>query len=164
MDSVTYTFEDLDTVIEQVHALFDTWEGDDYLPPSIGVATLYQLKIAVHEWLANLVQHANFEQETTEVRLAVEPADERIFCVIEDNSDGFVLDMHLEIEPEYLDSLPERGMGLLILKICTEDLLYQRDEREGRNRLQFYVSPDHEDLQDIPHWNATSSPSSTPYE
>ncbi len=142
MDSVTRHFQDLDTLIEQVHALFDTWESEDYLPASMNVAMLYQLKIAVHEWLANLVQHANFENETTDVRLTVEPVEERIYCVIEDNSDGFVLDMHLEIEPEYLDSLPERGMGLLILKICTEDLLYQRSEFGENNRLEFYVSAD----------------------
>ncbi len=159
MDALTYTFEDLGTVIEQVHALFDTWEKAEYLPPPIGLPTLYQLKLATHEWLANLVQHANFEQETTRVHLTARPVDERIHCIIIDNSDGFVLDMHLEIEPEYLDSLPERGMGLLILKICTEELLYQRDEEKGENRLEFYVSPEHENLQDIPNWN-TESPSS----
>ncbi len=140
MDSQTHRFQDLDTIIDQVHALFDTWEGDEYLPPTVNVATLYQLKLAVHEWLANLVQHANFESETTDVTLKVEPAGDRLYCAIEDNSDGFVLDFHLNIEPEYLDSLPERGMGLLILKICTEDLSYQRNEFEERNRLEFYVS------------------------
>ena len=140
MDSQTHHFQDLDTVIDQVHALFDTWEGDDYLPPSFNVAMLYQLKLAVHEWLANLVQHANFETDTTDVTLKVEPAGDQLYCVIEDNSDGFVLDSHLNVEPEYLDSLPERGMGLLILKICTEDLSYQRNEAGGYNRLEFYVS------------------------
>ena len=141
MDSQRHHFHNLDTVIDQVHALFDTWEGAAYLPPSVNVATLYQLKLAVHEWLANLVQHANFESDTIDVVLQVKPAGDRLFCAIEDNSDGFVLDSHLNIEPEYLDSLPERGMGLLILKICTEELTYERTEQEGgRNRLHFFVS------------------------
>ncbi len=140
MDSQLHHFPNLDTVIDQVHALFDAWETEDYLPPTVNVATLYQLKLAVHEWLANLVQHANFEGDTTDVTLKVEPRDDRLFCAIEDNSDGFVLDSHLNIEPEYLDSLPERGMGLLILKICTEELTYERSELGGYNRLHFYVS------------------------
>ncbi len=140
MDSHTHHYQNLDTIIDQVHALFDTWEGEDYLPPTVNVGTLYQLKLAVHEWLANLVQHANFERETTDVTLTVEPAGDRLYCVIEDNSDGFILDSHLNIEPEYLDSLPERGMGLLILNLCTEDLSYQRNENAERNRLEFYVS------------------------
>lgn len=142
MDSQKHHFNDLDTVIDEVHALFDVWETSPHLPSSVNVATLYQLKLAVHEWLANLVQHANFEDESVNVSLSVQPAGDRLFCTIEDNSDGFVLDSHLNIEPEYLDSLPERGMGLLILKICTEDLTYQRSEQEGEdhNRLQFYVS------------------------
>lgn len=150
MDSVTHHFQDLDTLIEQVHGLFDTWEADTDLLASFSLSTLYQVKIAIHEWLANLVQHANFEQDTTDVSLLVKPVDGRIFCAIEDNSDGFVLDEHLEIEPEYLDSLPERGMGLLILKICTEDLLYHRGEMEAINRLEFYVSADQDQWQNTP--------------
>ncbi|HMB92511.1 MAG TPA: ATP-binding protein [Rhodothermales bacterium] len=150
MDSVTYHFQDLDTLIEQVHSLFDTWEGDSDLLDIFSLSTLYQVKIATHEWLANLVQHANFEQDTTDVSLLVKPVDDRIFCVIEDNSDGFVLDEHLEIEPEYLDSLPERGMGLLILKICTEDLLYHGGEMQAINRLEFYVSADQDQWPNTP--------------
>ncbi|MFQ5571908.1 MAG: ATP-binding protein [Rhodothermales bacterium] len=142
MSSQTHQFHNLNTVIDQVHALFDTWEAEEYLFPPMNVATLYQLKLAVHEWLANLVQHANFESELTVVSLTVEASGDRIYCVIEDNSDGFVLDTHLNIEPEYIDSLPERGMGLLILKICTENLVYQRSEKEGFNRIQFFVSAD----------------------
>ena len=147
MDSQTHHYPNLDTIIDQVHALFDTWESEGYLPPTVNVATLYQLKLAVHEWLANLVQHANFESETTDITLKVEPDGNCLFCVIEDNSDGFVLDSHLNIEPEYLDSLPERGMGLLILKICTEDLSYQRNELTERNRLEFYVSAEQDPWQ-----------------
>ena len=150
MDSVTHHFHDLDTLIEHTHGLFDAWEEDAQLLGSFSLSTLYQVKIAVHEWLANLVQHANFEQETTTVSLLIKPIDQRIFCAIEDNSDGFVLDEHLEIEPDYLDSLPERGMGLLILKICTEDLLYQGGELEATNRLEFYVSADQD-----PSWQST---------
>ncbi|MDX1546254.1 MAG: ATP-binding protein [Rhodothermales bacterium] len=147
MDAQTHHFRNLDTVIDQVHGLFDAWE--ELLPPRIDVNLLYQLKLAVHEWLANLVQHANFETEAPDVSLTVEPDGDRLRCVIEDNSDGFVLDAHLEIEPEYLDSLPERGMGLLILKICTEKLEYQRSEYGGFNRLAFYVSAEQEAWPDI---------------
>ena len=142
MDSQTYHFQDLDTIVDQVHALFEVWEAE-HLPAAMDVGLLYQTKLAVHEWLANLVQHANFETEVSDIALTIQPVQERICCIIEDNSDGFVLDTHLEIEPDYLDSLPERGMGLLILKICTEDLTYQRSELGGYNRLQFYVSADH---------------------
>ena len=141
MDSRTHHFHNLDTVIDSVHRLFDTWETN-HLPSGMDVDLLYQLKLAVHEWLANLVQHANFETDEPDVALTVNPAGPRIRCIIEDNSDGFVLDSHLDIEPAYLDSLPERGMGLLILKICTDELDYRRSEFGGYNRLEFFVSED----------------------
>ncbi len=142
MDSQTHHFHNLDTIIDRVHTLFDNWEAEEFLCPPMNVSTLYQVKLAVHEWLANLVQHANFENETTAVSLTIEANGNRILCTIEDNSDGFVLDTHLNIEPDYIDSLPERGMGLLILKICTEDLTYQRNDETRPNRIQFFVPAD----------------------
>ena len=92
-----------------------------------------------------------------DVSLTVNPAGDRIRCIIEDNSDGFVLDSHLEIEPDYLDTLPERGMGLLILKICSEELTYQRDEFGGYNRLEFFISADQPADQDV--WPSPTFPS-----
>lgn len=148
MDSATHYFNNLDTLIDQVHALFEAWE-EDTLPEGVVMSSLYQLKLAVHEWVANLVQHAAFSMPETKVSLMVWPKDGGLQCAIEDNSEGFALDSHLNIEPEYLELLPERGMGLLILKMCTEDLSYHRNANT-QNRLEFYVSADEDPWPGIP--------------
>lgn len=150
MTAERHCFNDLASMIEEVHALFDTWEngaciecGSDDLNER-----MYRAKLAVHEWLANLVQHAQFPEEP-EVVLEVRREDSRLECVIEDNSDGFDLAEQLHFRRQIADAFPERGMGLLLLHACTDDLTYMRQD-DGRQRLQFRVSDDYKRPIDIP--------------
>ena len=126
MSAEHHTFHDLDALIDQVHDLFDEWERSERFAPALGVDDLNRLKLAVHEWLANLVQHAHFNGHDPQIGLSVALQEDGIQCTISDNSDGFNLDDELTIRSTSLESLPERGMGLLMLQACTKRLSYQR--------------------------------------
>lgn len=149
MTSERHRFNDLGSMIDEVHALFDTWENGG-TRGCIGDLTerMYRAKLAVHEWLANLVQHAQFP-EHPEIVLEVRHEDSELECVIEDNSEGFDLAEQLQTRRQIADAFPERGMGLLILHACTYDLTYSRKD-DGRQRLQFRVSDDYRRPIDIP--------------
>lgn len=141
MNSETHRFTDLDALIDQVHQLFLRWEQEQTFAPVIGQDTLCQLKLAVHEWVANLIQHASFHQDPPEVTITVRADEAQVECAIQDNSEGFDLGAHLGTSLKVFETFPERGMGLLILKSCVEDLSYTQNDH-GYNRLDFSVSGD----------------------
>ena len=109
---------------------------------------LLHLQLAAHEWLANLVQHAEFDGRAPHIHLALEEHAGDIACAIEDNSDGFDLDEALRKRRAHLSPLPERGMGLLILFACAAEIQYRR--QPGRNQLRFVVSDDQDKCLNIP--------------
>jgi serine/threonine-protein kinase RsbW len=137
MTSERHRFDDLESMIDQVHALFEGWD-DVESGSSYSSERLHRARLAVHEWLANLIQHARFP-ENPEVWLEVNRAESELECVIEDNSDGFDLAGTLESRQKIADAFPERGMGLLLLNACTHDLTYMRNDA-GRQQLRFRVS------------------------
>lgn len=137
--ALTYQFRSFDTLIDQVHGLFDAWEAESVFPDAIGLRTVYLLKLAVHEWLANLIQHADFNGAAPHVAMCVHSEGNALHCRIEDNSKGFDLNAYLSNAPPAIDAFPERGTGLLILQSCTEDLTYESLD-SGVNRLSFTVS------------------------
>jgi serine/threonine-protein kinase RsbW len=148
MESVKQRFRDLSTVIDGVHAVFDQWPEED-MSPAIDAATVHRTRLAVHEWIANLVQHSNFSNRIPDITLDLWSEGEKLICVIEDNSDGFDLDAHLVTAQEELESLPERGMGLLMLQACATDLFYGQIS-DGKYRLKFSVRSDSEPWLNIP--------------
>ena len=146
---VTLRFTDLDQVVDHVHEHFVEWENSRTFDPPLDVASLHQMKLAVHEWLSNLIQHANFESRVPVVTMEFEANDEFVRCGIEDNSQGFDLDGRLSARSEILESFPERGMGLLMIKACTKDMRYERG-RGDVNRLEFLVSSEQDPWLNIP--------------
>lgn len=149
MDSITHRFSDPDTLIDRVHALFEQWEAEHTFAYLLDAAALHRLKLAVHEWLANLIQHADFRDRTPTVAITLRPGHTQIACIIEDNSEGFDLDGHLSARREVLDAFPERGMGLLMIKSCTDNLSYRRLD-DACHRLEFSVSADQDPWLNIP--------------
>ena len=134
----THRFYDIRTVIDEVHALFDAWADAGTLRPPLDCDGEIVLRLAVHEWIANLVQHAVFVEGTPEICLHVEAQQDLVDVAVEDTSSGFDLLGQLE-EQHMLLSGPapsERGRGLLMLITCTEALNY-RPAGEGRQRLSF---------------------------
>lgn len=150
MPSQTHCFTDLAALIDQVHLLFDQWEAQATLTPPLDLDTLQQLRLAIHEWLANLIQHADFEGRTPEISLKVSPVEGAVHCSIDDNAAPFILPAELERRAAALiDPFPERGMGLLMLQACTQDLMYQNLSSD-RNRLTFRVSTGQDPWINIP--------------
>jgi len=132
-----HCFSDLNTIIDRVHSLFESWEKRDHRTED-EKDTLCRAKLAVHEWVANLVQHAQFGARP-EIWIEVRPHHEAIECVIEDNSHGFDFAAELDSRQGILEAFPERGMGLLLLQACAENLSYARNS-VGNQRLEFRVA------------------------
>lgn len=149
MDYITHRFSDPDSLIDRVHSVFEHWEGSESLPDELDRDVVHRLKLAIHEWLANLVQHADFCNRSPEISITVRSSNDGVECAIEDNSEGFDLNGQLTAKPGVLDAFPERGMGLLMIKACTERLTYEELD-DLRHRLQFTVSPDRDPWLNIP--------------
>lgn len=149
MDQFTHQFSDPATLIDRVHSVFENWEENDSLPECLNEDVVHRLKLAIHEWLANLVQHAEFRDRSPEISITVRTKTNGIECAIEDNSEGFDLNGQLSAKPGVIDAFPERGMGLLMIKACTEHLAYE-ELSDMRHRLQFIVSSDRDPWLNIP--------------
>jgi len=149
MDTVTHRFRDLNMIVDRVHNLFEQWKDENVFSSPLDEDTLHMLRLAIHEWVANLVQHAEFRDQEPEISINLMPSGARVFCTIEDNSLGFDLDTSLRVREATLESFPERGMGLLMLEACTDHLSYTQTE-EGKFRLKFSVSADQDPWLHIP--------------
>lgn len=102
---------------------------------------LHRLKLAIHEWMGNLVHHARFSKDPPEVYVRLWKQDRRLHCIIEDNSDGFDFDAQLKLRqeaPAPARTLPDGGMGLLLMRASTEQAAYLPLE-DQRNRLYLSV-------------------------
>lgn len=144
-----HQFDDLHTVIDSVHALFAHWEQNAASCAHVDVQTFHRVKLATHEWLANLVQHAAFRERRPYISVEVSFNHQFVSCVIEDNSEGFDLHGHFRKRGMQLEPCPERGMGLLMLNACTDDLAYQPVD-PNRNRLSFTITASKDPWLDIP--------------
>lgn len=142
-------FTKLDNMIDELHDLFDQWMAEGVFPPDLDTNTVLLLRLAVHEWVANLVQHADFEGHEPEVIVDVYPNGRRVKCVIQDNSAGFDAAKHLKLRMDNLERLPERGMGLLMLNAASEYFEYFRST-SGLHRLEFSVTADLDPWLNIP--------------
>ena len=149
MEVTRQSFSRLDIVMDELHGLFDAWESEDALLSHLDADTIQLFRLAVHEWVANLVQHADFAGREPELILDVIPNGRRVRCVIEDNSEGFPFPDQIDVQRELLTPFRERGMGLLMLNAATEYFEYSQTEA-GRRRLEFTVSADSDSCLNIP--------------
>jgi serine/threonine-protein kinase RsbW len=100
-------------------------------------------QVVLHEWLANLVQHADFEERSPEIRVQIRAEKRTITCTVTDNSRGFDLQSKLAEQRNSAQALPERGMGLRIINACTQSCTY-RPMDNGWHRFKFSIPADHE--------------------
>ncbi len=143
----TYAFTDLDRVTDQVHALLDGWTTGGAFSSALGADGVEVLRLAVHEWIANLVQHAHFP-DGPRIELAVAVEGDGVRCELVDTSAGFDLATQLEHQQSILDAPApsERGRGLLMLITSTDDLTYAPAGPAGPQRLTFVVRNPGEDF------------------
>lgn len=130
----------LDKIIDRLQELFDQWEHQDIFPPSIQVEMLHRARLAAHEWIANLVQNAHFNEQVPQIALSVWIEGDVLCCLIADNSSGFPFDAYPSggFEDDY-DVMPERGMRWLLIQACTNHLVYRPLGNQGYG-LEFVVS------------------------
>ncbi|MDQ7040993.1 MAG: ATP-binding protein [Rhodothermus sp.] len=147
MKEVRYCFDNLEDLIDRVHALFSNPDADLPLPPEGEVR--YRVQLAIHEWLANLIQHARFGNRRPSIELTIRSNGELVECFIDDNSEGFDLNGRLKSNPSIQEAFPERGMGLHFIRACTRELNYVR-LKDGRHRLIFTMVKDEDPWLDIP--------------
>lgn len=140
MPKFTTTFSNVETVIEDLHASVDGFFHPDHpLQVHQEEDTVHQFKLALHEWVANLAQHALFPGGFA-VTLEVE-SDFDAACLhtkVIDSSTGFDLKAQLVTRHKALQPLPLRGMGLLMLESLTEELQYV-EQPDGRFCLSFLM-------------------------
>lgn len=129
------------SAIDAVHDLFARLETAAALP--LEDFALEVMKLSVHEWIANLIQHADFARHNPSIHLILIPKTDGVQCMIQDNSMGFDFFHQAALQEEYLDEaevIPARGRGLLMLIACTEDLKYRQLDSTERNQLEFFIS------------------------
>ena len=137
--ALSIRFSGLDGAVDVLHARFDAWEVEGAFAASLDHFGRQVLRLAVHEWLANIIQHASFGRRRPDILLELTCQEEGVRCVIEDNSAGFDFQGQLATQERIVGgAVPsERGRGLLMLIACTDDLAYAT--AGGRQRLSFRV-------------------------
>jgi serine/threonine-protein kinase RsbW len=101
------------------------------------------VQVVLHEWIANLIQHADFNETRPHVDIFIRADERHIFCSVTDNSRGFDLQSQLAKQRNQARALPERGMGLRFISACTAEITYSSTER-GRYRFEFSIPVDHD--------------------
>ncbi len=136
----THVLTHLDGAIDEVHALFDAWAEAGTLGSALAPEEIDVLRLAIHEWVANLVQHATFSGPVRIV-LRVEPVAGGVRCAIADSSAGFDFASAVERQQSVLDAPApsERGRGLLMLLKCAEDLAFCSATPGVPQRIEFTV-------------------------
>jgi serine/threonine-protein kinase RsbW len=142
MKAFTKTYTDLDRALDEVRSLPQEWPAArrDGGPDA---ETTHCVCLVLHEWIANLHQHAQFSSPPATVEIRLSCQDREVTCAVVDNSEGFDIDAYLPDEDEDLEALPERGMGLRMIKTCTGSLSYTPTE-DGLHRFEFTIPSDHD--------------------
>jgi serine/threonine-protein kinase RsbW len=145
MNGITKRYSNLERAIDEVRVLLDRWsdrQGGAGEPVPDPQALRYA-QLILHEWLANLLQHARFEERAPDVRIRVRTDGAGLTGWVTDNSTGFDLAERLRQQQSRSPSLPERGMGLRIIRACAADFSYRRGDN-GRYRFTFSIPADHD--------------------
>lgn len=140
MDPMTERYDDLDAAIDETHALFDRWL--DRSPPLPTPEALHYARLALHEWIANLIQHAEFNGGPPQLIIRVQRNERHVHCRVTDNSSGFEMETHLRRQCRNGKRFPERTMGLRIINACTQELSY-RSVDDGKQQISFTIPKNH---------------------
>lgn len=143
MSILARKYTDLNRALDEVRSILEEWSASLEEKSAPDAETVRYTQLVLHEWIANLLQHADFRDRppTVEIRLGTE--NRHIICTVTDNSEGFDLAEQLPTQEEMMDDLPERGMGLRIINACTDSLSYTSTEA-GRHRFEFSIPADHD--------------------
>lgn len=129
----------LDTIVDRLHELFWQWEEQDVFPAGIRPDMLNRARLVAHEWIAHLVQNANFEGRVPQIAFSIWAEEDRLCCQIADNSSGFPLEAYQGHDREAICYvMPERGMYWLIIQASTQRISYRLLGNQGYE-LEFTI-------------------------
>lgn len=103
------------------------------------------LRLALHEWTANMLQHASFGSRRPRLTISVKQTARRIEAVVQDNSEGFEF---YAVPKAQFHQFPERGMGVTLVRMCSNQVQY--DRQPGQNTLFFSIPLQAEQLSSVP--------------
>ncbi|WP_412063527.1 ATP-binding protein [Rubrivirga sp. IMCC45206] len=134
----TYAFTDFEHAVDRLHAVCDGWAAGGPYVDLLGDDGLHVLRLTLHEWIANLVQHAAYDGDQ-EILLTIGVDGDAVRCVVEDTSNGFDFARQIQRQQQILDAPApsERGRGLLMLVTCAEELEFRPATETARQRLAF---------------------------
>ena len=135
-------YTDLDHALDELRTVLQDWSAQQD-PAPLEDETLRYTQLVLHEWIANLLQHADFNDRTPSVQIRLETENRHVSCTVIDNSEGFDFDEQLPSQEEAMADLPERGMGLRIINACTDKVSYTATD-SGRHRFAFSIPADHD--------------------
>ncbi|MFB6099301.1 MAG: ATP-binding protein [Salinibacter sp.] len=142
MTTFTKTYTNLDRAIDEVRSIPDEWPAAQ-ANEGLDDETLQCVCLVLHEWIANLHQHAHFRTSTPTVEIRLSCRDRQVSGSVLDNSEGFEIEKYLPDEDDDPGALPERGMGLRLIKTCTDTFSYTSTE-DRLQHFEFNIPPDHD--------------------
>jgi serine/threonine-protein kinase RsbW len=143
MSVLAKQYTDLDLALDEVRSVLHEWSTDLDESTAPDAETIRYTQLVLHEWIANLLQHADFEDRTPTVQIQLNAENRHVTCAVLDNSEGFDLEERLPAREEALEEFPERGMGLRIISACTDNVAY-RPVEDGQQRFEFSIPADHD--------------------
>lgn len=97
----------------------------------IAESQFFNLVVAMTEAVNNAIEHGNQSDPTRRVRYSVECRDREVYCVVEDEGEGFELDDLADpTSPENI--LSEGGRGMFLIQALMRDLRVERIENGMR--------------------------------
>jgi len=143
MSVLAKEYSDLDHALDEVRSVIEQWSSSFEDAAELHGETIQYTQLVLHEWIANLLQHGDFDGRTPSIRIRLAIEQAQVRGAVEDNSAGFDLASRLPTEEDAFDELPERGMGLRIIDACTDHLAYDSTD-EGLYRFEFSIPADHD--------------------
>ena len=120
-----------------LHRWMSEWEDDD---------RWQLLRLSLHEWVANMLQHATFGPQHPRLSVFIKRVGHRIEALIEDNSEGFDL---YAVPQARFHQFPDRGMGITLMQMCSDQLEYRLSP--AQNKLFFSIPLRAEQLSLVPY-------------
>jgi len=148
MRTLANNYTELTLALDDVRTTLGEWSKAPASDPQ-GSDTVHYVQLVLQEWIANLQQHADFEDRDAFVRICLALENQYAYGVVLDNSVGFDIEPYVPPNVDPLETLPDRKMGLRIIEACTEVLLYTPTE-DGYHRFEFSIPADHDPCLSMP--------------
>jgi len=111
MSVLAKEYSNLDRALDEVRTVIETWSGSIDGSAELNGETIQYTQLVLHEWIANLLQHADFDEHPPSLRIRLAYENRQIRCVVVDNSSGFDLTGRLPAEQEAMDTSPNEAWG-----------------------------------------------------